>query len=206
MGMHYSHVREMKLIGGELCLDFANTVGGRSDSEIIGEKINAYDDLLVWGVRSGALQKKDADKIAKFSKKMPEKAEDVLRRGIQFREALHRIFRAAIEQESPKRGDLEILNEEIRKARGHEILERTKDTYRLVPKSTDRTLDAMFWPIAISAAELLTEGDMKRLRQCDGENCSWLFVDTSKNNSRQWCDMGDCGNRAKVRRFRSREH
>ena len=195
----------MKLIGGRLCLDFANTVGGRSGSEIIHEKINTYDDLLVWSVRVGALQKKDADKIAKFSKKMSEKAEDVYKRSIQFREAMYRIFRAAIEQESPKRGDLEILNEEIRKARENEILERTKDSYRMVPKSTDNTLDAMFWPVAISAAELLTEGDLKRIRQCDGENCTWLFVDTSKNNSRQWCDMGDCGNRAKVRRFRSRK-
>ena len=203
--MHYFSVRETKLVGGELCLDFANTVGGRSGLEIIGEKINTYDDLLVWSVRAGALQKKDADKIAEFSKKVPDKASDIVRRAIQFREVIYRIFRTAIEQESPKRGDLEILNEEIRKARGHEILERTKDTYRMVPKSTDRTLDAMFWPIAISAAELLTEGDLKRLRQCDGENCSWLFVDTSKNNSRQWCDMGDCGNRAKVRRFRSRK-
>ncbi|MGA2590961.1 MAG: CGNR zinc finger domain-containing protein [Bryobacteraceae bacterium] len=34
--------------------------------------------------------------------------------------------------------------------------------------------------------------------------CGWMFLDTTRNRSRQWCDMRDCGNRAKVRRFREK--
>jgi predicted RNA-binding Zn ribbon-like protein len=64
----------------------------------------------------------------------------------------------------------------------------------------------MLWHIADSAAEFLTTGDLTRLRECSGEDCGWLFEDTSKNRSRQWCDMRDCGNLAKVRRFRTRLH
>jgi predicted RNA-binding Zn ribbon-like protein len=206
MALRISPIRESKLIGGKICLDFTNTVGGRSGTEVLNEKINRYDDLLVWSVYAGALQKKDADKIARFGKTAPEKAKDVFMRSIQLREAIYRIFLAVIDKNAPKRRDLEILNEEIRKARENEILERKKDGYLMLPKFTERTLDAMLWPIATCAAELLTEGKLNRLRQCDAENCGWLFVDTSKNNSRQWCDMSDCGNRAKVRRYRSRKN
>jgi predicted RNA-binding Zn ribbon-like protein len=62
----------------------------------------------------------------------------------------------------------------------------------------------MLWLIADSAAEMLTTSDLSRLKQCPGDDCGWLFEDTSKNRRRQWCDMQDCGNLAKVRRFRSR--
>jgi predicted RNA-binding Zn ribbon-like protein len=58
------------------------------------------------------------------------------------------------------------------------------------------------WPVARSAAELLTSGDLARVGQCPGEECGWLFLDTSRAGRRQWCDMADCGNLAKVRRFR----
>jgi predicted RNA-binding Zn ribbon-like protein len=66
--------------------------------------------------------------------------------------------------------------------------------------------DCMLWPIVRSAAELLVTGDLSGVRVCGGARCGWLFVDTSKNRSRRWCDMQDCGNVAKVRRFRTRQH
>ncbi|MGI8786895.1 MAG: CGNR zinc finger domain-containing protein [Pyrinomonadaceae bacterium] len=59
----------------------------------------------------------------------------------------------------------------------------------------------MLWRISESAAAVLTTGDLTRVRQCGGD-CCWMFLDTSRNRSRQWCDMKDCGNLAKVRRFR----
>jgi len=41
--------------------------------------------------------------------------------------------------------------------------------------------------------------------QCaDEQGCGWLFVDTSKNRRRRWCDINDCGNRAKQRRYQQR--
>ncbi len=69
---------------------------------------------------------------------------------------------------------------------------------------TKPVLDRILWAISVSAAEMLTTSDLTRLRQCPGEDCGWLFDDTTRNRSRQWCDMKDCGNIAKVRRFRSR--
>src|SRR5438309_43500 len=54
--------------------------------------------------------------------------------------------------------------------------------------------------------ELLTKGDLTRLRQCQGDDCGWIFEDASRNRGRRWCDMRDCGNIAKVRRFRTRQN
>jgi predicted RNA-binding Zn ribbon-like protein len=65
-------------------------------------------------------------------------------------------------------------------------------------------LTGFLWPVARSAAQLLTSPLLPRLRLCADERCGWVFIDQSKNASRRWCDMGDCGNRAKARRFRER--
>ena len=54
-----------------------------------------------------------------------------------------------------------------------------------------------------SAVDLLTSPDVERVRTCAAAACAWLFLDTTKNRARCWCDMKTCGNREKVRRFRS---
>jgi predicted RNA-binding Zn ribbon-like protein len=43
-----------------------------------------------------------------------------------------------------------------------------------------------------------------RFKACRGDDCRWVFVDGSRNTSRRWCDMANCGNRAKVATFRDR--
>jgi len=43
-----------------------------------------------------------------------------------------------------------------------------------------------------------------RVKECDSDTCDWLFLDRSRNRSRRWCDMSDCGNRAKARRYQAR--
>ncbi len=59
----------------------------------------------------------------------------------------------------------------------------------------------MLW----SAADLLTTAELALVGECAGEGCSWLFLDTSRNRSRLWCSMEDCGNRAKARRHYARK-
>jgi predicted RNA-binding Zn ribbon-like protein len=64
-----------------------------------------------------------------------------------------------------------------------------------------RELATPLWGIARSAADVLTsEADRGRVRECGSDNCRWLFVDTTRNRSRQWCSMQSCGNRQKARR------
>ena len=58
----------------------------------------------------------------------------------------------------------------------------------------------VLWPVVRSAAELLTSEDLRCVRKCAASDCGWIFLDTSRNRRRRWCDMRACGNRAKVRR------
>jgi len=59
------------------------------------------------------------------------------------------------------------------------------------------SLEAILWPIAGSAGELLTSDDLG--------TCRWMFVDRSKNRSRRWCDLKVCGNRTKARKLYRRK-
>jgi predicted RNA-binding Zn ribbon-like protein len=63
------------------------------------------------------------------------------------------------------------------------------------------------WPVAYSAADLLATPDqLARVGQCqDDRGCGWLFLDLTKNHSRRWCAMDDCGNRAKAKRHYERK-
>ena len=65
-------------------------------------------------------------------------------------------------------------------------------------------LDRVTWWVARSAAELLTSRNLTFVRECASYDCGWLFMDTTKNRSRRWCDMRTCGNRAKSRRHYER--
>jgi hypothetical protein len=44
-----------------------------------------------------------------------------------------------------------------------------------------------------------------RLRICGNPLCRLIFLDLSKNRARQWCDNGGCGNRDRVRRYRTKQ-
>ncbi len=66
-------------------------------------------------------------------------------------------------------------------------------------------LDRVVWAIMYSALELLTSEEVKRVKECAGRDCGWLFLDMSKNGSRQWCSMEGCGSRAKMRRQYARK-
>ncbi|MBE2320608.1 ABATE domain-containing protein [Solirubrobacter sp. CPCC 204708] len=53
--------------------------------------------------------------------------------------------------------------------------------------------------LAHAATQLISSEDLDRLRGCN--DCCWLYLDRSKNRSRKWCSMADCGTNAKKRRY-----
>jgi predicted RNA-binding Zn ribbon-like protein len=216
MNLNERPAASMKLIGGRLCLDFANTVGGRRsispsskkgvDAYVVREeRLADYYDLLAWSLRVGLLTDAAAKRLAREARLRESEAADVWERAIALREAVYRISMAVIVQTQARANDLELLNRELATAHDRLMLARSEEgNFVWKWNETKDALDQMLWRVAHSAAEMLTTSDLTRLRQCGGDNCGWLFEDTSRNRSRQWCDMQDCGNLAKVRRFRSR--
>lgn len=207
-------VERAKRVGGRLCLDFVNTVKGRISTagsrpgrdfadHVLGERLVSYEALLRWGTLAGALSERQARVLARQASARPAQGAAVLKRSLALREAMYRVFKAAISQRSPDPEDLARLNRELRAARAREHLVGAPHfgwQWEADPSSLDRVL----WPVIRSAADLLTASDLKRVGQCRGKGCGWLFLDISRSGRRQWCDMGDCGNLAKVRRFRER--
>lgn len=205
----------VKFVGGRLCLDFVNTVGGRDGSgSVIRDKLGCYEDLVAWSVPA-AMDGKATGVLAALGARDPGAAAKVMGRAVRLRESLYRIFKSVADGRRPKDGDMEALRGELSMARAaqrlaaqahppqaHQPLAARGTTYAWVFADPPDSLERVLWPVALSAGELLTSGDLTRVRQCAGENCGWLFVDSSRNHRRQWCDMRDCGNRAKVRRYR----
>jgi len=66
-------------------------------------------------------------------------------------------------------------------------------------------VDGALATMALQVHEAMQTGEWAKLKVCPAEDCYWAFYDRSRNHSRTWCQMGDCGNRAKVRAFRARK-
>ncbi len=189
-------------IGGAPAIDFVNTVGGiRTGSHV--EKLETYADLTRWGLMAGMFGQKDAEALLARGLASPQAAIAVLRRAKSFREALHGVLAARLHGKPAPAGALAAINEEIGNALSHMRLQKTDNGYAWAWDIGADALDAPLWIAARSAGELLTSPDIGRLRECASETCGWFFLDFSKNHSRRWCDMKGCGNRAKLRRYRS---
>jgi len=198
--------KNWKLVGGRLCLDFINTVGGRvSPAAVLRDKLADYNELLEWSQAAGIAKPAESRNLARRAASHRRDAQTTLARAVLLREALYRIFTAAAEGRRPREADLGTLSRELRIARARERLTHTGGAFEWAWEDGEPALDRILWPVSLSAAEVLTSGDLSRLRQCEGHECGWMFLDTSRNRSRHWCDMKDCGNRAKVRRFRKRQ-
>jgi predicted RNA-binding Zn ribbon-like protein len=195
---------ELILKFGLLCLDFTNTVFWRLHEEPI-EGFKDYSIFIKWGQFIGLLTEPDADCLIQQAQKYPDEALSVLRRAIKLREALYRIIIATIKGSHLDTGDIDILNSEISKLLQRTALFHLEEKFDWGWKVGENELDLMLWPILVSASEVLTSPDMERIGICEGDGCGWLFYDQSRNRSRKWCDMGDCGNRAKARRFYQRK-
>ena len=76
---------------------------------------------------------------------------------------------------------------------------------RLEESVASPSLAGLLAPVALSAAELVTGAEPRRVRRCAATDCGAWFLDTSKGGRRRWCSMATCGNRAKAARHRRRQ-
>jgi len=183
------------LVGGVLCLDFANTLYGHA--EPIHEYLLDYRDLLLWSRHVGALDSHDTENLLWKWEQAPAESEAVLRRAIELRETIYRIFASLAHDKNPGEDDLAYLHHAWWKDLAHSQLSPTKSGFSLGWEDRDE-MDAVLWPITRSAVELLTSDEIERVKQCG--RCDWLFLDRSRNRSRRWCSMDACGNRTKMAR------
>lgn len=184
--------------GGHLSLDFLNSLSERYSGPI--ERLNTYADLISFARQASALDPAVAGRLLSEAERHPTLAGRALGRALHFREALYRLFVALTDGESPRSEDLDTVNGVVANALSHAKLEQGEVGFDWTWGEESRALDRPLWSIARSTAELLTSDDLSRVHFCSSDSCLWLFLDTSRNRSRRWCDMKGCGNREKAKR------
>jgi predicted RNA-binding Zn ribbon-like protein len=192
------------LTGGLLCLDFANTVDDRTEVHP-QELLNSYNDLVSWSEQAHVLTEQEAQRLLEKAARRPSEASRVLKRAIAIRETIFRIFKAVAEDASPEDEDLVSLSAAVADVQNHAQIVLKANGFIWDWAGIAGDLDRMLWPIVRSAADFLTSDELDTVRVCASDSCNWLFLDTSKNHSRRWCNMKSCGNREKARRFYSRK-
>jgi len=191
---------------GWLSLDFANTVGWHA-SDHPEDKLRGYADLVGWAEKTGVLTADGAASLTQRSAKAPAEAEKTLKRAKKIREALYGILTAKAHGKDVPASDLAAVNRAAADLHARSRLVTKDGGFAWELDAGEDELDGLLWPVVRSALDLLTSPEaLERVGQCADEGgCGWLFWDTSRNKSRRWCDMGDCGNRAKVRRYYSKK-
>ena len=191
---------DFEFISGNLALDFANTVHSFGNHEP-GDDLKTNADLIDWGVQAGVIKECERQRLLRKI----EGDKTVLRRARQLRNLVFYLFVHVRVLGWPERTTINEFNKYV-----SEIMPRAriaevegKGQFQCEPNATP--LERLHFEVVRAAIELLMSGNLDRVRECQGEDCSWLFLDTSRNGKRRWCDMQACGNRAKARRFREQQ-
>ena len=116
------------------------------------------------------------------------------------REAIFSAFLALANGKPESYQDIGLIDKAAGDALHHRHIVRVNGGYEW-RWDDEPMLERILWPIAESAAVLLTSTDLAKVRECEAADCYWLFLDNSRNHSRRWCTMSACGNREKARRY-----
>jgi len=192
-----------EFIAGALCLDFANTIHD-SRAEDKEEELRAVSDLLHWAKEAGLLSEADHDRLTGHYHHNPREAAAALAKGTAIRDLLLSIFAGIANGRRVSAQRLSELNSTLAQAPGLLRVQKSSDRIEAEWTSAAEGLPEVFFAVLASAAELLASDRLGRIRECASADCTWLFVDESRNRSRRWCDMSVCGNRMKARRHYQR--
>jgi predicted RNA-binding Zn ribbon-like protein len=179
---------------GALCLELLAS-GGEGWLEVY-ERLHEPGDVGRW-LRESRLQA-----LAPVDPGQVELTARDLERLKRVREAIRRAATSFAASEAPSPADLALIN-------------YFASSPPLVSRIDERSGRRRSWAaplrgpqllstFARDAIDLFTGPLSARVRTCAGDNCSLLFVDTSRPGARRWCSMERCGNRHKVQTFRER--
>jgi predicted RNA-binding Zn ribbon-like protein len=188
---------DLRIVGGNLALDFVNTRGGPRQGPATTEWLSTYEDFATWSTRVGV-----ADSGAALSENAPRSAALAAFARVQAcRDDMYEIFRALADESAPPAPALRRIQLAYVEALANAHLLGDTQGYTWKWDSAGGLL-APLWPIVAAAVELLTHGPTDQIKPCQA--CRFIFLDHSKNSSRRWCSMDDCGKTAKIARYLQR--
>lgn len=194
----------LTLVAGDIALNFANTKSGRGSDHHLNH-LKSAADVLTWAQHADVIKGAEAEQGYKLVREQRQLADNFFRRAVSLRQTVYEINASLVKGVQPREDSLEVLADHYCETLSHARLKQQGPRYAWAWSCDEELVGAVLGPIAEAAINLLTRQDRSRIKQCRGNHCGWLFLDTSKNNSRCWCDMRVCGNRSKVKAIRARK-
>lgn len=131
---------------------------------------------------------------------LPAPDEEALARVLELRESLRALLRTNNDGEADQ-SELGPLREAAERSRYRTTL-APDGTLTLAPARAD--LSGFEARLLLAIERIQCQGAWPRLKACTDDGCQWAFFDTTRNRSRTWCSMEECGNKEKTRRYRQR--
>jgi predicted RNA-binding Zn ribbon-like protein len=192
-----------QLVAGHPALDFINTMDWRFRESGPEELLQSYNHLLRFIEQSKMLSIKHIQLLHRNTRKSA--GERVLAACIELREAMAEVSYAWLDGRSPSAAPLRTLERHFKVARLQQRLCWKGSQLEWSWSGKEAEAELPLWLLSLATSDLMVSEAVHRVRACDNEECRWLFLDTSKNHTRRWCDMKICGNRMKARRFKAQK-
>lgn len=199
-------INAIRLVGGMAVLDYLNTCDGRRPGTSLGEvvdKLSSLEDIVHWFHHAGLIGAQEHEQCLQRVQEASWHGVAAFGQLVGFRESLYRLFLPVALGHPADQDRLDELNEVLVSTAARRVLVSTPVGALWRWRACD-SLEAMtqgfIGRMAVEAATLLTSPDLVRLKACATPDCDWLFLDTSKNGRRRWCQMNVCGAREKAKR------
>jgi len=195
-------------IAGASALDFLNSIATPVDEVV--EWIGNGADFLSWMKQAGLL---DTSEITRIKRNLTARQLDCVAkearalrnwfRRFAHKNMGHRIKKTVFDQLRPLNRLLgwDAVFWKIEPAENKRSL---TTVFRLRPQRHWRKPASLLAPLAEEIAKFIASADFRRIKACEGEKCTLLFLDQSNQLARRWCSMAVCGNRAKAATFAAR--
>jgi predicted RNA-binding Zn ribbon-like protein len=193
--------RTFQLVAAHPALDFVNTLDWRFRGTGPEELLQTYGDLVRFTGQSNLLSPRHAQHLLRTT--ASRKAAKTLASSKELREAMAAALYSSLSGRPLAATQLKTLERHFQTARHHQKLHWNGSHLKWSWTEAQDEPELPLWLLSQSASSLMTSEVLSMVRACDNPKCQWLFLDTSKNHTRRWCDMKLCGNRMKARRFKA---
>ena len=181
-------------IGGHLALDFCNTAGEHL-ADHPDEMLLNWESFIRWTAQVGMIGPETYPELLRH----PTPITKIL----QLREAIYRVGLAIARGDRIPQSDLLAIQAQAATSKPTIVNGRQGLRWQPHPSRASAQLRAL---LASEALSLFCSPQSSRIGICEGGQCGWLFLDDSRGKRRRWCNMKDCGNRAKARRYYLQQH
>jgi len=191
-----SYTGTYKLIGDEICLDFINSVSWQG-TEKEHDWLDQPANFIAWALAVKIIDTRKANLLKARPAADLKKELDKVH---ALRSDLYKVLHPLGSGRKPAEESITRQNALILKISRHRYIDPKKHQWAWVePSSLTQTLSPVIW----NAAHIITDLNHARIKHCPG--CDWIFYDRTRNGSRKWCDMEDCGSRDKSLRYYHRQ-